>query len=70
MRTNRPLATLKLLFNNMSVWSRYGNGGSRIECEKERVDGECDCVTKLRIQEMTGPTAEQAAGTGKQGQKQ
>ena len=27
MRTTRPLATFKLLFNNMSVWSRYGDGG-------------------------------------------
>ena len=70
MITTRPLATFKLLFNNMSVWSKYGDGGSGGECERERVDGECDCVTKLRIQEMTGPTAEQASGTGKQGQTQ
>ena len=27
MRTTRPLAILKLLFNNMSVWGKYGAGG-------------------------------------------
>ena len=70
MRTGRPLATRKRWFYRLSVNSKYGDGGSRGAYEKERVDGESDGVSRLRTQEKTGPTAEQAAGTKEQGQRE